>query len=126
MALQTPQGDFFIQNLFNGNVLQKEPQTNVVVLKPKLDYEEWRQVWYRDGNFLKCKFSNQALTMNPGMACTGAKLYVSPCHWSPYQKWVTKNRSRIANHMEQCTFDDIYLSGFNCVNCYLAAKLSLF
>ena len=109
MALQTPQGDFYLQNTFNGNVLQKELETNAVVLKPKSEIEELNQLWYRDGNFLKCKLTNQALTMNPGMASIGAKLYVSPCQWSPYQKWITKKKFRIANHMEQCKFLDVSL-----------------
>ena len=102
MALQTPPGCFFVQNRFNGHVLQTDSETNKVLLTPKSDNGCSDQLWYKDGNFIKSKDSNLALTMNPGMAATGAKLYVACCQWSPYQKWITKRKSRIANHMEQC------------------------
>ena len=102
MALQTPPGCFFIQNQHNGNVLQTESETNTVLLTPKCDNGCSDQLWYKDGNFIKSKHNNLALTMNPGMASTGSKLYVACCQWSPYQKWITKRKSRIANHMEQC------------------------
>ena len=103
MALQAPDGYFFVKNSFNGHVLQKELETNCVVLKPKsTDVGHLGQVWYKDGNFLKCKLTNQALTMNPGMIASGSRLYVSQCQWSPYQKWITKKRFCIANYMEQC------------------------
>jgi hypothetical protein len=102
MALQTPPGSFFVQNRFNGHVLQIESETSNVSLRPKSDNASGDQLWYKDGNFIKSKHNNLALTMNPGMAGTGAKLYVACCQWSPYQKWITKQKCRIANHMEQC------------------------
>ena len=102
MALQTPSGSFFVQNRHNGHVLQTEGATNTVLLGPKCDNSSSEQLWYKDGNFIKSKHNNLALTMNPGMAVTGAKLYLACCQWSPYQKWITKQKFRIANHMEQC------------------------
>ena len=102
MALQTPSGSFFVQNRFNGHVLQIESETSSVFLRPKTDEVSGDQLWYKDGNFIKSKHNNLALTMNPGMAVTGAKLYVACCQWSPYQKWITRRKFQIANHMEQC------------------------
>lgn len=102
MALRAPSGCFFVQNRFNGHVLQIASETDDVLLKPKSERMCENQLWYKDGNFIKCKQNNLALTMNPGIASIGAKLYVAGCQWTPYQKWITKKKTQIANQMEKC------------------------
>lgn len=105
MALKTPKGSFYLQNRFNGLVLQLDSTNkggNDVCLKEKVDDGCNDQLWYKDGNFIKSQRNNLALTMNPGIAAVGGKLYVACCQWSPYQKWITKRNFQVANLMEQC------------------------